>query len=110
MTLNTNNKFHIDLNVHSFGKQRLPNTEKKPTDLQRPDFSKPYQILNSQFTYNFKKIELYAGVENILNFRQNQPLISWQDPFGNYFDSSSVWGPTRGREIYGGIRFKIVGK
>lgn len=102
-----NNKFHWDVNIHSFGKQRLPDTQKNPTDFQRPDFSKPYQVYNTQFTYNFRKLEVYAGCENILNFRQNQPLVSWQDPFGKYFDSSSVWGPTRGREIYGGVRFKI---
>jgi outer membrane receptor for ferrienterochelin and colicins len=102
-----NNKFHWDINIHSYGKQRLPNTDKNPTDFKQPDFSKPYQIFNTQFTYNFKKIEVYAGCENILNFRQYQPLVSWQDPFGKYFDSSYAWGPTRGREIYGGIRFKI---
>lgn len=105
-----NNKFHCDVNVHSFGQQRLPNTEKNPSDLRQPEFSKPYQIINTQFTYNFKRFEVYAGCENIFDFRQRQPLVSWQDPFGPYFDSSYAWGPTRGREIYGGIRFKIEAK
>ncbi len=104
------NLFHVDVNVHSFGKQRLPNTEKNPTDYQQPGFSKPYQLFNCQFTYNLKKFELYAGCENILNFRQWRPLLSWQNPFGKYFDSSYAWGPTRGREIYGGIRFKMEAK
>ncbi len=102
-----NNKFHIDVNLHVFGKQRLPNTTGNPSDFKQPDFSKPYQLLNAQFTYILKKFEFYAGCENIFNFRQNQPLVSWQNPFGNYFDSSFAWGPTRGREFYGGIRFKL---
>jgi hypothetical protein len=75
--------------------------------LQRPDFSRPYSTLNAQCTYSFGKIEVYAGCENIFDFRQLQPIISWQNPFSPYFDTSSVWGPTRGRETYLGIRFKL---
>jgi len=101
------NKFHFDMNVHWFGEQRLPETKSNPIEFQRPDFSKPYTTVNAQFTYNLKKFEVYAGCENILDFRQKQPIISWQDPFSPYFDTSSVWGPTRGREIYAGVRFKL---
>lgn len=101
------NKFHFDVNVHWYGKQRLPNTKSNPIEFQRPDFSQPYTIANAQFTYNFKKFEVYAGCENIFDFRQKQPIISWQDPFSPYFDTSSVWGPTRGRETYVGVRFKL---
>ena len=101
------NKFHFDVNVHWYGEQRLPDTKSNPTEFQRPDFSQPYTIVNAQFTYNFKKFEVYAGCENIFDFRQKQPIISWQNPFSPYFDTSSVWGPTRGREIYVGVRFKL---
>lgn len=101
------NKFHFDVNVHWYGEQRLPDTKSNPIEFQRPDFSQPYTIVNAQFTYNLKKFEVYAGCENIFDFRQKQPIISWQDPFSPYFDTSSVWGPTRGREIYVGVRFKL---
>ncbi|TDE29290.1 TonB-dependent receptor [Flavobacterium ranwuense] len=102
------NKFHFDVNIHWYGEQRLPNTKSNPIEFQRPDFSQPYTLVNAQFTYIFKKVEVYTGCENIFDFRQKQPIISWQDPFGQYFDTSSVWGPTRGREIYVGIRFKLI--
>lgn len=102
-----NKKFHFDINVHWYGEQRLPDTKSNPIDFKRPDFSKPYTIANAQFTYNFKIVEIYVGCENIFNFRQHQPIISWQNPFSQYFDTSSVWGPTRGREIYTGIRFVV---
>lgn len=105
-----NNKFHFDMNIHWFGEQRLPNTMSNPVEYQRPDFSKPYYLLNMQFTYNFKKLEVYVGCENVFNFRQKQPIISWQNPFGPNFDTSSVWGPTRGREFYIGARFKLSKK
>jgi outer membrane receptor for ferrienterochelin and colicins len=100
-------KFHFDINVHWYGEQRLPNTKSNPTEFQRPDFSSPYIVANAQFTYALKKFELYAGCENIFDFRQLQPIISWQNPFSPYFDTSSVWGPTRGREIYVGVRLKL---
>ncbi len=101
------NKFHFDLNAHWTGEQRLPDTKANPSEFQRPDFSQPFTLINMQFTYTLKKVELYTGCENIFNFRQNQPIVSWQNPFGEYFDTSSVWGPTRGREVYVGVRFKL---
>ncbi len=103
----SSNKFHIDMNFHWYGEQRLPNTQSIPLELRGPDYSENYMLVNSQVTYNFKKYELYAGCENIFNFRQERPITGWQDPFGQYFDTSSVWGPTRGRELYLGLRFTI---
>jgi outer membrane receptor for ferrienterochelin and colicin len=101
------NKFHADMNIHWFGKQRLPDTKSNPVEYQRNDHSESYTTVNGQFTYLFKTFEIYTGCENIFNFRQNQPIISWQNPFGPYFDISSVWGPARGREFYMGLRWKL---
>ena len=100
-------KYHFDMNIHWYGQQRLPDTRSNPVPFQRPDFSQSYTLVNAQFTYNFKTIELYGGCENIFDFRQRQPIISWQNPFSPFFDTSSVWGPTRGREMYVGVRFKM---
>lgn len=101
------NKWHFDANIHWYGAQQLPDTRANPVAYQRPLQSEPYTTVNAQFTYNFKKIQIYLGCENIFDFRQRQPIISWQNPFSQYFDVSSVWGPTRGREVYLGMRFKI---
>jgi outer membrane receptor for ferrienterochelin and colicins len=100
-------KFHFDMNAHWYGVQRLPDTQSNPVEFQRSSHSKPFTIVNAQFTYNFNKVEIYVGCENIFDFRQRQPIISWENPFSPYFDTSSVWGPTRGREIYIGIRFRL---
>jgi outer membrane receptor for ferrienterochelin and colicins len=102
-----NNKFYADANIHWFGRQRLPNTQANPVAYQRPGYSNAYATASAQITYVFKQTELYGGCENIFNFRQAQPIISWQNPFSNYFDISSVWGPTRGRELYIGLRWKL---
>lgn len=100
-------KYQIDMNMHWFGRQRLPDTRLNPVQYQRPDFSEPFGLMNAQFTYRLKKLELYAGCENIFNFRQWQPIIGWDNPFGSFFDTSSVWGPTRGREAYMGFRWTL---
>jgi outer membrane receptor for ferrienterochelin and colicins len=102
-----NKRWHIDANVHLYGRQRLPDTEKNPLAYQMPGESDAYTIVNTQFTYSIKKLELYAGAENIFDFRQRRPIISWQEPFGQYFDTQFAWGPTRGREIYFGVRFSV---
>ena len=98
----------FDLNVHWYGTQRLPDTKSNPSNFQRPDFSDPYTVVNTQVTYTIKRVEVYGGIENLFDFRQRQPIISWQNPFSPFFDTSSVWGPTRGRELYVGLRFKLA--
>ena len=100
-------QFHFDMNMHWYGEQRLPDTKSNPEEFQRPDYSDPYTVVSAQLTYTFGAIEVYGGCENIFDFRQLQPIISWQDPFSPYFDTSSVWGPTKGREFYLGVRYKL---
>ncbi len=100
-------KWHFDANFHFYGQQRLPETSMNPIEFQRPDFSQPYTITSIQWTSILGSFEVYAGCENIFDFRQLQPILSWEDPFSPYFDTSSVWGPTRGREIYLGLRFIV---
>ena len=90
-----------------YGKQRLPSTSTNPVQYQRPDESDPYTIINAQFNKNFKFIQLYGGIENILNFTQSDPIISADNPFGPYFDTSYIWGPTQGREFYLGFRLLV---
>lgn len=102
-----NNKMRIDINIHWFGEQRLPDTKSNPIPFRRTDYSLPFTLYNAQITYNIKSFEIYAGCENIFNFRQEKPIISWQNPYSPYFDTSSVWGPTRGRELYIGFRYKL---
>jgi len=51
-----------------------------------------------------KNIELYVGMENVTNYLQPNPILAWDQPFSPYFDSSRIWGPLVGRQIYAGIR------
>ncbi len=101
-----NKQWHADVNVHWMGPQRLPDTKALPEALRQPDFSRAFSVTNVQFTKVWKKLDVYAGCENLFDFRQIRPIINWQNPFGEYFDTAFAWGPTRGRELYVGVRMK----
>ncbi len=100
-------KWHLDINTHYYSKQNLPMTCCNPIQYQRPNKSEPYNIINAQFTYTIKNTDIYFGCENITNFRNEKQIISWENPFGQYFDTSTAWGPTKGRELYLGLRLKL---
>lgn len=69
--------------------------------------SPSYTLLNTQITKYFKRFEIYIGGENLTNYKQQNPILASDDPFGEYFDSSMIWGPISGRKIYAGIRYHI---
>ena len=58
-------------------------------------------------TKYFKKWSIYVGGENLLAYKQDNPIVAADDPFGEYFDASMVWGPIMGRKLYLGLRFAI---
>lgn len=106
LSWNTEKKdWQADIIYHWYGPQRLPNTQNNPEQFQQPEFSESYSILSAQVTKNWKKISIYGGVENILDFRLNNPIVNAQNPFDDYFDTNFTWGPVRGREIYLGLRY-----
>jgi len=87
--------------------QQIPSTASNPVRYQRPQESESYAMINFQFNKFFDYFELYAGIENVLDFTQDFPIIAANDPFGPYFDTSFIWGPTKGREFYFGFRYSI---
>jgi outer membrane receptor protein involved in Fe transport len=95
-----------DLTVAYTGKQRLPSTSDNPTGYQAGAYSPAYPRLNAQVTRRLgKSLEIYLGGENLTNFKQANPVIGSQDPFGPYFDASIAWGPLMGAMGYAGVRY-----
>jgi len=93
-----------DLAYHGIGKQRLVETSR---DVKGSN-SKSYGIWNSQITRAFQtNFEIYAGMENFGNYRQINPIIGVENPFGADFDSSQVYAPIFGRMIYAGLRWNL---
>lgn len=67
----------------------------------------PYTVMNAQLTKYFRYWNIYVGSENLTNFKQQNPIAGVDNPFGNQFDATNVWGPTVGRRIYMGLRFNL---
>lgn len=86
------------------GKMRLPYMNGYESE---DIYSPVYPVLFFQATKNWRRAELYAGVENILDYKQDDPIRSWQNPYSEEFDASMIWGPVEGRKIYFGLRLHI---
>jgi len=100
----------FDYTLNITGQKRLPSTTANPIEYQLPEFSKSYATMNAQITRKVGKIrpvDFYVGAENLTNFFQKDPILAADQPFGNYFDTSMLWGPLSGRMIYAGMRFSI---
>jgi outer membrane receptor for ferrienterochelin and colicin len=105
----TENGWAFDATLNWQGQKRLPNTTANPEEYQLEAASPDFFLLSGQITKSWKDglFALYLGGENLLNFRQDNPILGSDDPFGNYFDASMVWGPIFGRNLYAGMRYKI---
>ncbi|MBN1768654.1 MAG: TonB-dependent receptor [Prolixibacteraceae bacterium] len=99
------NKWQFDLTGQFNGGGRMPDpVDENP--LWEKEFS-PFTVVNTQITKNFKKWSLYAGAENLFNFKMDNPIIASNDPWGSNFDGSMIWGSVHGRKIYVGLRYTL---
>ena len=105
----TKNNWSFDFTLNWQGAKRLPSTSSNPKIYQRSDFSPSYFMSNAQISKSWnKKFDIYVGGMNIFNYRQNDPIISVENPFSDYFDASMIWAPVFGREIYAGLRYRLL--
>lgn len=100
-------KWQFDFTTQFNGKGRIPSTASNPEGMRMNEEFPAFTIMNFQITKFFRIWEIYAGVENLTNFRQSDAVIAPDQPYGEYFDASLVWGPIHGRKIYAGMRFAI---
>jgi len=89
------------------GGGRLPETSSNPAEYRLANDFPAYSILYAQITKKFDGFELYSGVENILDYKQENPIMAADKPFSQYFDASMVWAPIMGRNIYLGLRWNL---
>ncbi len=100
--------WRMDATYNWLGEQRFSSTVSNPVQYQLPEYSPTVGTLNAQITRVFSpKFEVYLGGENIINVRQDNPIVSADNPFGPNFDTNFVYGPIFGSSYYAGLRFKI---
>jgi outer membrane receptor for ferrienterochelin and colicins len=97
-----------DLTVQWFGPKRIPSTSTNPMGLRARAESPAFALVNAQISRTLLGgLDLYVGVEDLLDFRQDDPIVDAESPLSPYFDASLVWGPLGGRMIYAGLRWGI---
>jgi len=98
-------KWTWDATISWIGKSRIPSTADNEPEWQLDDWSDDFWLVNSQikFTPN-KKWDIYLGAENLLNYKQPQPILDTDNPFGDNFDASLIWAPVFGRMVYSGVK------
>ena len=108
-------QFRVDGVLQWVGSQELPASSFDTSS--DPIISPAFTQVNLQLSQTFKDdVELYVGMENILNVRQNNPIVGAiatiegpeLDPnFNEVFDASLVYGPIFGRMTYAGLRWTV---
>lgn len=85
--------------------------------MELPTFPEPYSRPEkshwfSQHNLQLKKVfnesfNAYVGVKNVFNYTQPSPLVDWQNPFGDNFDTSYAYGPLQSRRFLVGLSYKL---
>jgi len=89
--------------------KRIPFTDQNPPEFQFDTQSPAFTTFNAQVTKTIRQgFDIYLGGENIFDFRQENAILSDENPFNEYFDSSMIWGPVQGQIIYIGLRYKFI--
>jgi outer membrane cobalamin receptor len=96
-------KFNVTGQFH--GRQFLYPTQL--FDLGFYSMSPNFFTFNAQITKKFRYIEIYAGAENLTNYKQPNPIIDAENPFGDKFDASMSWGPVTGIMGAAGMRLTL---
>ena len=101
-------QWRFDGTIQWVGPARIPDTFMNPQEFQVAEQSSGFTLINAQVTrVFFEDFEVYLGGENLANFQQPNPILSAEDPGGEYFDASLVWGPIFGRMAYAGMRWTL---
>jgi len=110
LAYNLHSGWSFDYTLNAVGRKRLPSTEANPAPYRIGTQSEAYLTMNAQVSKSFgaaKGFTVYLGGENLGNFFQKDPILGFDEPFGQYFDSNLVWGPLTGRLFYMGVRFVV---
>ena len=98
-------KWQFDVTLQLNGGGRMPTAYTTNEGLPSWDERyKGYEQLSAQVTRFFRYWSIYAGGENITGFKQKNPIIGADDPWGSHFDSTMIWGPIHGPVYYIGVR------
>ncbi|MCI5560869.1 MAG: TonB-dependent receptor [Phocaeicola sp.] len=100
-------QFDATLQLNGGGRMPTPYTDANGQPSWEARF-KGYEQLNVQVTRWFRNWSLYVGAENLTGFKQKKTVIGAENPWGQNFDPTLVWGPVHGAMIYAGFRLNLT--
>ena len=106
----TDEKWAINTGLQLVGKSRFVNLleNEEHNDAHHTGQTNPYALMSAQLTRKFgENFEVYLGGENLTNYAQKDPILDWEDPFGDYFDATHIYAPITGAMGYIGVRWGI---
>lgn len=71
------------------------------------DRFKGFCQLSAQVTRWFRWGSVYVGGENLTGFKQKNPIVGADNPWGPNFDATMIWGPLSGAMVYAGVRITL---
>ena len=110
LAYNLHSGWSFDYTFNTVGSKRLPSTAANPEQYRLANYSDAYITMNAQISKSFgkdKNFTIYVGGENLSNTFQKDPILAFEQPFGQHFDTNLLWGPITGRMFYSGIRYHI---
>ena len=94
----------FDATAQLNGPARIPT---QTGDLADSRHSPRYPMFYAQVSRKAGRFDIYVGCENIADYRQEDPILNWENPYDYRFNSMNVWGPLMGRKFYAGLRFNL---
>ena len=94
----------FDATAQLNGPARIPT---QTGDLADSRHSPRYPMFYAQVSRKVGRFDIYVGCENIADYRQEDPILNWENPYDYRFNSMNVWGPLMGRKFYAGLRFNL---
>ena len=94
--------WQVDATLQLNGGGRMPTAHK---GLWESRFH-AYEQLNVQVTRWFRRFSVYAGGENLTGVRQRRTIVGADEPWGEDFDPTMLWGPVHGALGYVGVRIE----
>lgn len=99
-------QFDVTLQLNGGGRMPKPYTFADGSQSWDTSFHS-FEQLSAQVTRWFRHFSVYVGGENLTGFKQKNPIIGADNPWGPKFDTTMVWGPVHGAMGYAGIRINI---
>ncbi len=105
----TRNNWKFDYTIQWVSSKRIPSVHAHHGGLNPESRSPDFTLMNAQVSKTWNDVfEVYIGGENLTNYMMHAPVLGADNPWGQGFDATMIWGPVMGRNVYAGFRWKIM--